>query len=350
MSPDHTPYYYYKGIIEIVVCGYLDYMDLHVHEGQVYKLYYNSFYNAPETFVLPSYVLSVHNRVHILENSYLSYNNVTTYLEDVQFKVGIGVYFFLNISPDYPMTFLNSGFEEIVELESLAGTVIAGLGPNGAAVNFYVGVLRMTIRGNFGFMSTYTLTNGYMGGYKSIQYSNETNEASYPDPRSVPKIDALPDNIQDKVIVLPVKPYVIDCTSKVYVADPNLTYIEVFNIRRNTLDVLLQVTYTYRFVLQVVQEPFLDTHEGLVEYVFGRGIYALSSSEYITIMNKGKENKIRMFSVLQSLGTASDGNSYVYSKGESILLYVLGNFGRISLESKSGKQGINLFRHEATRE
>jgi hypothetical protein len=228
--------------------------------------------------------------------------------------------------------------------------VIPGIGPDGEQVNFYVGVLRMTVRGNFGILSAYTLTNGYMGGEDCIEFNAaSTNEASYPDPRSVPLIEALPDQKRERVIVVPIKKVAIDCTSKVYVDDPNLTYIEVFNIRRNTLDVLLRLTYTTRYEIQVTQEPFLATSDGPVEYVFGRGIYAISSNEYITIMNRGKEKKIRMFSVLQSTGIASDGNSYVYNKGESILMYVLGNFGRISIESKSGNQGINLFRHEDTR-
>jgi hypothetical protein len=56
-----------------------------------------------------------------------------------------------------------------------------------------------------------------------------------------------------------------------------------------------------------------------------------------------------MFSVLQSVKVASDGNEYAYCKGDAILLYVMGNFGRISIESLVGKKGVNLLRHIDTR-
>jgi len=349
MSSDHTPYLYYTGTLEIVVCGYVEYMVVEAYQGPSYTLMYDAFYSAPESFVLPSHVLSVHNRVHILDNTYLTFNNVFDHSE-TKFQVSVGVYHFLNISPDYPITFLNEGIESIVELESLTPNgIIPGIGPDGVRVNFYVGVLRLTIRGDFGFLSVYTLTNGYMGGENLIKYTSFTNKASYPDQRSFPQIELLPPQRREVVRVEVAPKTAIDCRRKVYTADPNLSYIEVYNIRQNTLDYLIRVTYENRFVFQAYQEPFLENPVGDVEYVFGRGIYALYSSEFITLLNKGKEKKIMMFSVLQSVKVASDGNEYAYCKGDAILLYVMGNFGRISIESLSGKKGVNLLRHIDTR-
>jgi hypothetical protein len=188
-----------------------------------------------------------------------------------------------------------------------------------------------------------------MGGFECIEYSNFTNEASYPDQRSVPKIARLPDQQRQTVVVIPQKKISVDCSARVYAADPNLSYIEVYNIRQNTLVSLIRISYVNRFVLQAYQEPFFENPIGEVEYVFGRGIYALYSMEYITLLNKGKEKKIKMFSVLQSVKVASDGNEYAYCKGDAILLYVMGNFGRISIESLDGKKGVNLLRHIDTR-
>ena len=349
MSSDHTPYLYYTGTFEIVVCGYVEYIVVEAYERPTYKMMYDTFYSAPESFVLPSHVLSVHNRIHILDNTYLTFNNVFTYTEE-KFQVGIGVYHFLNISPDYPITFLNEGIESIVQLDSLTKNgIIPGIGPDGVRVNFYVGVLRLTIRGDFGDLSVYTLTNGYMGGEKMIRFTGFINKASYPDETSFTLLDPLPPQRRDVVDVAPVSRIAVDCSSKVYTANPNLTYIEVYNIRQNTLEFMIRVTYENRFVFQAYEGTPLENPVGDVEYVFGRGIYVLYSTEYIALLNKGKERKIKLFSVLQSVKVASDGNEYAYCKGDSILLYVMGNFGRISVETLSGKTGINLLRHVDTR-
>jgi len=210
-------------------------------------------------------------------------------------------------------------------------------------------VLRLTIRGDFGFLSVYTLTNGYMGGENLIEYTGFMNKASYPDETSFTLLVPLPPQRRDVVKVDPVTRIAVDCRRKVYTDNPNLTYIEVYNIRQNTLEFMIRVTYENRFVFQAYAGTPLENPVGEVEYVFGRGIYVLYSTEYIALLNKGKERKIKLFSVLQSVKVASDGNEYAYCKGDSILLYVMGNFGRISIETLSGKTGINLLRHIDTR-
>jgi hypothetical protein len=186
LSFDSNPYPYYTGNVEIVVCGYLEYMYLHIYTlandlHNPYKLMYDSHYNAPENTTLQPYVLGVHNRIHIVQDTYITFNNQfeivfeETSVERLKFFVSIGVYHFLNIPKDYPITFLNNGIENLVVLEGLTpNSTQTGVDPSGNLVTFYWGVLRMTVYGDFGLLSVYTLNNGYMGGQYLLQYKKES--------------------------------------------------------------------------------------------------------------------------------------------------------------------------------
>jgi hypothetical protein len=69
----------------------------------------------------------------------------------------------------------------------------------------------------------------------------------------------------------------------------------------------------------------------------------------VALINKGKTSRISMIGMLQRTGTATDGNTYTYYKGDTIAIYVSGNFGKVSLETYGKVLGNYILCHEDSR-
>jgi hypothetical protein len=379
LSSDSTPYPYYTGKVEIVVCGYSEYMYLDMYTiergtDNPYKMMYDSHYNAPEKSILPPYVLGVHNRIHTVENTYLTFNNQFEIKPEGEnrhkFFVSIGVYHFLNIPKSNPITFLNQGVETLVVLEGLTpNSTETGIDPSGNEVIFYSGILRMTVYGDFGLLSVYSLNNGYMGGEYLLQYKEDAkNFASYPDGDSIPK-GIVPrvgtPNVIKEVRITPFSVNLLD-KSIIHTENVNIQYPQLYNLRLNMTDLLLKVQFNItgpRILVPVNYPDALnlnaysfpsdqfppDHYKSSIEYVLKLGVYILASNEFVTILNKGRSHLISMDGPVSESLTGSDKNTYKYFKGGLIVLYVKGNFGRVTLEMYRKTPSINLFRHESNR-
>ena len=348
LSVDKTPYYFYKGDIEIFVKGYVEYMPIYTINGKGSErvLQYNSFYDAPEKFIRTlSRSLCVHNRVNVLQNTYITFNEDFDIVFD-PYVLSIGIYYFFGIPEDCPITLLNKGNENIIQIESLGGAV-QGTDPSGESCIFYYGMIRVTIRGDFGRLSLFTLNNGYMGGNDMFVYDiTAKNHASYPDPRSIPVIEPSTGIIRPPTIIQIKSTVYYDLT--LWKEDVTLTESQLYSIKENVTSFLNVIQITNNEMTINGQSGNTNTN---VEHVLKRGVYLFKCSEYVALLNKGKQSRVRMTgSSLQRNGTSSDGNFYTYYKGDNIIVYVLGNFGKVSLETYGKVLGNYILCHEDSKQ
>jgi hypothetical protein len=310
-------------------------------KGSERVLQFDSFYDAPEKFVrnFPR-SLCVHNRVNVLQNTYITFNDDFDIVFD-PYVLSIGVYYFFGIPEDCPITLLNQGNENIIGIESFGG-VIPGTDPSGETCIFYYGMIRVTIRGDFGRLSLFTLNNGYMGGNDMFIYDiRANNHASYPDPRSIPAIEPStgiirpPTNTQLKSTVY------YDLT--LWKEDPTIPYGRLYSFKENLTRVMNSIEITNN---EMTINGRSGTTDITVEHVLKRGIYLLKCSQFVTILNKGKQTRINLIGTVTSRGTASDGNSYSYYRDTNLVIYVLGNFGKVSLETLEKVRGNYILCHE----
>lgn len=96
---------------------------------------------------------------------------------DDNYKYGfnIGTYVIRNIPEEYAMTFVNTGVANLFSFDGYLGNKIESVGPDGNTYLFYYGNINITVMGNFGQLSYYTINNGYMNGRKKMIYSSSTN-------------------------------------------------------------------------------------------------------------------------------------------------------------------------------
>ena len=80
-----------------------------------------------------------------------------------------------NIPEEYAMTFVNTGVANLFSFDGYLGNKIESVGPDGNTYLFYYGNINITVMGNFGQLSYYTINNGYMNGRKKMIYSSSTN-------------------------------------------------------------------------------------------------------------------------------------------------------------------------------
>ena len=341
-AADNRDYNFYSGRINLVIKGYFESMSVCTRTGYSggYKLLmYDSYRGPPSSFIYNTHTsikgLCSYNVINIFDNKTIHFND--DYKDVSEYGLYNGVYTIFNIPYTYPITLLNKGKESLVFLESLSNQTRKGTGPDGIVYTFYYGTLRVSIHGDFGKMSLYTLFNGYMGCRGMFSYhENFSNHVSYPDVRSIPVITPVLPNrtfndltavnsyvplqiLMDGVLPLDVStPY-----SRLY------TYPVVYNVVTVSTNVLIN------------SEPYGATKK----FTMKNGIYIFDSSDYITILNAGN-NLIKMIGVLSKSEKSIDGTLYNYFRGNTTAIYVYGNFGLCSLEVLGGPLGNYILCHE----
>ncbi len=251
---------------------------------------------------------------------FISFNDIIT--SNVKYGMYIGEYYIFNIPQNYPITFLNRNKENLVNLHSVNGTYIMGLGPDGYMYKFYYGTLLVTIYGNFGYMSLYSNFSGYMGGYKIIKYDSKfNNNQYYPDQRSVPTITEITgDNTFNDIIVEPIY-FNLNITSYDVTIPFSSLYVN-FSIMYN------DVTIVNNNIIINNYTPYNNQ----IKYRMNTGIYVIrSTGNYLAILNTGKTSLIQYFGGLSIISNGADGNSYQFYK-DFIAIYVYNNFGYVTLD------------------
>jgi hypothetical protein len=279
------------------------------------------------------YGLCAQNRINIIDDIYITFNDHLTYTPTRIYSLYLGEYLFF-IPETTPIAFLNRNKEDIVFIEGLSNTYYLNTGPDGHEYKFYYGIIRVTIKGNFGFLSFCSLKKGYMGGYKVFNYDSRfSNSISYPDQLSVPTINYLRTNTFFSDIVyyqpsytnlilhssdLTISPYTI--YSLIREQSPSIQYNYIttnggFNINGVTSSV------TSRFSLT-------------------QGIYVFSSiGNKMAMMNDSLETKISYTGggAITS-GRAPNGKTYQYYK-DYLIVHVYSKFGFISFDILGGVYG-----------
>ena len=345
LAPDGRMYPFYSGRIQIVVKGWFDTISMCTQTGYSggYKLLaYNGYSGPSNTFLYRSLQsrkgLSFQNALYLYDNKSIYFNDDHNTINPT-YGLYNGVYTIFNIPYHCPITLLNKNKESLVVLKSLTNTTTFGTGPDGSVYTFYTGTLRITVNGNFGQMSLYTRFSGYMGGRGMFTYDPTfNNDLSYPDTRSIPVIN----------------PVVANTTF----VDPLLTSVFAnLRILMNgsvPLDAATPYSDLYTFPVLYNVVNFSTTiafnSEAPIpnkKYLLKNGIYILDSSNYITLLNAGNDS-IKMIGILSQKSLASDGRSYQYFRGNTIAIYVYGNFGLCSLEALGGPLGNYILCHEDT--
>ena len=343
-APDGTAYLFYTGDIILQVKGDFDRVSIctkNGYSGGYQLLVYNAYHGAP----LPSVYKSIQGVSALRSQTTLfvkedttTFENFITFNDETTQKYGLykGVYLIFNIPRKLPITLLNKGKENLVTLES--GTkngTFEGIGPDGMPYTFYHGILKITVRGNFGFMTLFTLYDNYMGGYKMFSYDSFfDNQDSYPDPLSIPQITSVPDNTtftevkRANILTEFLSPFNTDLT---------IEYNAIWDYP----------DYNAHTLYVTNRASFENNLEGFfVRYYVSNRIYILSCVDhYITILNKGKESLISLKGNLSRQAIASDGNEYTFYSGEMIALYVFGNFEIMTLEVLGGPVERGFFVH-----
>ena len=332
VAPDGNTYLMYTGIVKIRVKGYFETISICTTNGYSggYKLLaYNSYRGSP----LPlDYKTKDNVRGLCAQTNFSISEDYKIHFNDDMFSnYGLyrGTYMIFNIPSECPITLLNRGKETLVSLESLQeNSTVQGTIPDGTIYTFYYGILRITVQGDFGFMSLYTLTNDYRGGYKMFSYDSffDTRD-SYLVPASIPVIQEVASN-----------------TSFTELAMDDFQYksLEVFTVD-TTLDYNTLWEYSYptnRLNIGTYLSFNTDIGRTNQRYDIVPGVYIVHCvSRYITIVNKGKENKIALKGKLSKKAIASDGNEYTFYSGDNLAIYVYDFFDLVSLEVLGGPVG-----------
>jgi hypothetical protein len=297
---------------------------------------YSPYYGAPISSVYKSFqgISAVRSQTNVtFYDDSTSHEKNLNFNEESTLKYGLykGVYFIFNIPRQYPITLLNRGKESLVTLESITKTTLKGFGPDDTPYLFYYGILKITVYGDFGFMSLYTLYNDYMGGYKKFSYGSIfDNSDSYPDPLSVPRITSVVANSSFTEIKIADK---LNHSLISFSDNFNLEYGNLWDgeYQKNTLYMGSYISFNPDSTLRI-------------RYRLNNGIYILTSgNQYITLLNKGKESFISLRGNLSRKAIASDGNEFTFYSGDMIALYVTGIFDIMTLEVLGGPIGRGLF-------
>lgn len=306
--------------------GYMDGIDLLLFLNDTI-----AYGNAPTTFNYVTnlsyeyYGLCCQNKVNLVDGTYITFNDHLTYSITRRYNLYLGEYLFF-IPQTCPIAILNTGKTDIVVVEGLSdNTFYYNLGPDGLEYRFYYGFLKITINGNFGFLSFCGLKKGYMGGYKIFGYdASFNNSISYPDPLSVPTITELSPNTTFDDISGHVLSYT-DLTSQTTNMSTSATSLKTLiseqspSISYNTIT--LQGGFSINGVTSSLTMRFRVT----------RGIYILSLVDAsMAIMNNSIESNITYTGGGVSFSAvALDGNTYTYYK-DYLIVYVFSPFGFVS--------------------
>lgn len=270
-------------------------------------------------------------------NDYITFNgNINN--TSIKYGMYLGEYYIFNIPRDKPITFLNNGKENLVNLVPVNGKFIFGLGPDGNKYKFYYGTLIVTVNGNFGFMSIFSTFSGYMGGYSLIKYGSQFNNNDYyPDPRSIPTITELPANTTfNDVIINPIYFNLIGSSTNTNIPFSDL-YSGNYQIYYN------DVSFYNNNIIINDNTPYNSN----IRYKIKNGIYVLRCiNNYLAVLNNEKTTLIKYFGGLTTNIIGPDGNAYTYYK-DYIAIYVYGNFGSVSLDVIGKLTGIYLLSYDS---
>jgi hypothetical protein len=345
LANDGNSYLFYSGYIQIYIKGNFDAISLCTTDGISmgysggYKLLvYNAYNGVQAPLVYKTNPITQINGL-CAQTTFSILNNRIHFNEDYQssqYGLYNGIYMIFNIPREYPITLLNREKNDLVQLESLQdNTTIPGTGPDGQVYLFYYGILKITVCGDFGTMSLYTLFNNYMGGFRMFTYNSAYDTSdSYPDPRSIP-------------VITPVAPN----TSFTDYIGEDIDY-QPLNLFNSDVRIPYNLIYTYdlsyneiTIIDQKISILGMEPRNSL-KYTLKNGIYLFTCSYYVTVVNNGKEQDLSMFSMLSQTGIASDGNNYTFYKGDLIALYVYGNFVSVTLEILGETSSQYLLIHE----
>jgi hypothetical protein len=341
-APDGKEYTFYSGRINISVKGWFDMISMCTptdYSGGYKLLAYNSYYGPSNQYIYATVQttkgLCFQNNLYVYDNTLLYFNDD----DNTHHTYGMyrGVYTIFNIPSNFPITLLNKNKESLVVLKSLTNTTRQGTDPNGDVYTFYYGTLQITVHGDFGRMSLYTLFNGYMGGKGMFTYDVAfDNRNSYPDTRSVPIVTPVAANTTyvDSIITPDYIPLRIVMNGSVPLVNTTpYSDLYIFPVLYNTLTITTTLSFNS-------ETP--DTNK---KYLLKTGIYIVDSPSYITLLNKGND-QIKIMGVLSQNAISVDGYRYSYFRGNTIAIYVYGNFGLCSLEVLGGPVGNYLLCHE----
>jgi len=348
-GPDGRMYTFYSGRINIAIKGWFETMSLCTtynypsgtsgYSGGYKLLVYNGYRGPPSVYTYTSLEttkgLCSQNNLNIYDSRYIYFND--DYDSAYGYGLYNGVYTIYNIPSTYPVTLLNKNKEMLVRLEGLSNNARKGTGPDGHIYTFYYGTLRFTVHGNFGKMSLYTLFNGYMGGLGLFTYGESFNNSiSYPDVRSIPTIPSVPSNTLFTDVLLDTTYVPLSILLDGDIPLENTTAystLYTYPVVYNTLNITTTLAFNS-------QPPSVNT-----KYTLKNGIYILDSSAYVTLLNTAND-RIKIVGVLSQSAVSSDGYKYTYYRGNTIAIYVFGNFGLCSLEVLGGPLGNYLLCHE----
>ena len=338
-APDGKPYLFYTGGVTIQIkdnYGKISMCTRNGYSGGYQIFVYNPYFAPP----IPSFYKSKQGVSALRVQTNMSIKtNLTTNEKEIHFndetstKYGLykGVYMIFNIPRSCPITLLNRGKEALVTLEALfPNHTFEGAGPDGTAYTFYYGILKITVHGDFGFMSLYTLYNNYMGGYKMFSYDSFfDNRDSYPDPLSVPVISSV---VSNNTFTETKKSNFLLHSLSSFSSDLTIEYGNIWD-----------QSYTENTIYVGQRVSFNPDSTLYVRYNVQNRIYVISSvNQYITLLNKNKDYLITLRGNISRKAIASDGNEYTFYSGSMIALYVFGDFDVMTLEILGGPVGRAL--------
>jgi hypothetical protein len=299
-----------------------------------------NYVNRIDSSSNPIHGLCAQNKINIYDG-FITFNDDTT--TGITYKLAIGEYLFF-IDPSQPISFLNSGKEHIIMIENLtSNNEYKNLAPDNNSYTFYYGVVRVTIKANFGSLSVSTLKNGYLGtsrynsGYNIFSYdASYSNHISYPDQLSIPDININPlidkDNLasnpewKDIPNYSPLLLYSSDITYSADILYSKIRHGNISNFNKIYVD-----TGFYIITDNTTQHFYSLTSR----YEFTNpGVYLFQClNNEFAIMNKNIETSISYTgggSINRKLSTV-DNNYYDYFR-DYLIVYVYKPFGFVSMD------------------
>jgi hypothetical protein len=292
------------------------------------------------------------NNVMTLNNNVINSNIPTVY------GVYNGTYIFY--TNEY-IAFLNKDKEDIFIVSGV--NRIRGPGPDGNTnYDFYSGIIQVKILGNFNKLSMYTFNKGYCNGRYMLNYHKRYNNYlphSYAftnisitdlnDPAPITYTDSMQLNsttrdFTDTILVVNGTTSGNPITSYNVIQNDNLGNIVFTQLTNSDVDSSGNLIPS-RILNNKI--PYSSTKQ----YTMTNGTYVFfnMSDYYITFMTKNKSvtSNGKNVGVYYFIGTAPNGDEYIFNKSDStsiallkpIIVTVTGNFGYLSISTPNGYNG-----------
>jgi hypothetical protein len=248
-----------------------------------------------------------------------------------KFALAKGVYTLYNTT-DIPVTLLNTGKKEWIEIEGISKNIVdgvLGVGPQGEECIFYYGTIRIRVFGDFGQCSLYTPRTGingggYRGGHGIFVYDETfSNVPSYTAREMIPPT-IVPNNTICTIGLETFKPY------SLVVLPFNEFTLNIGELFRGTTKYGDAVTYEMRFKLTPNRE-YAFTFNGIVT-VYGTN--AIPNTYTIGTVNYREFNRVPTYPIYQPAPsqtnttffvrtTAREDFFIVHQQGNSVYSYFM---------------------------